>query len=93
MPGNDPTFQDTRLATVPSPMAGSGSIPADATVLTLGEFRQFTEHLDGDVQIVVASEDWWLNVPEIVLPETEPGTHGHQAITFYPADTFDTRQF
>lgn len=89
---------DLRRATTPSRMAGYGTgpepaIPADATVLTLGELRAFTAHLPDDVQVLVATDDWYQNAPEIQLPETEEGTHGHQAVTLYPADTFDPRQF
>ena len=78
-------------ATTLSPMAGyGGSIPVDATVLTLGEFRRFTSDLPGDVQIVVDDGDsWWLNVPTVIVPDGE----NFHAITLTTADTFDTRQF
>lgn len=93
-----PIDRDTRYATTLSPMAGYGyrplpTIPADATVMTLGEFRAFTGRLPDSTQIVVDRDGRSpLNIPALVLPETEEGTHGTFAVTLLTADTFDSRQ-
>lgn len=63
--------------------------------LTIGMLRQVTAAWPDDTQIVVAREDdderdGYLNIDTVVLPDEE---RGYLAITLYPVDTFDPRQF
>ena len=58
-------------------------------VLTVGELKKILADYSDDTQIVVANEEWYLNISNVVLPDN----NGIYAITFETADTFDPRQF
>lgn len=65
-------------------------------ILTMGELRKITDHLDDDVQVIIGGLDGgpeWLNVGWVVLPEFQPGTTGYLGLTLCATDTFDTRQW
>lgn len=58
-------------------------------VLTLAQFRKFTEHLSGHYQIVISDLDRnFLNVNLVSLPDDDE-TH---VINLLTANTFDPRQ-
>lgn len=58
-------------------------------VLTLAQFRKFTEHLSGHYQIVISDLNRdLLNVNLVSLPDNDE-TH---TITLLTANTFDARQ-
>ena len=57
--------------------------------LTVGELRKILSDYSDDTQIVVAKDDWYSNISDVILPDGE----GVYAITFETADTFDPRQF
>ena len=58
-------------------------------ILTLGQFLDLVKDLPLTTQMVVATNDWYENINEIILPDNE----FNLAITFYSKDTFDPRQF
>jgi hypothetical protein len=58
-------------------------------VLTVGELKELLSKYSDSTQIVVASEDWYVNISEVI----EPDDDGIYAITFYTTDDFDPRQF
>ena len=59
-------------------------------ILTLGQFRQFTQHLSDDTQIVTDDQnDWYWNIKSVQLPDQE----NYFAITLNTANDFDPRQF
>lgn len=65
--------------------------------LTLGQFRSLVAHLPDDVEIVVATADWFDNVTTVAVPHSGDVDDGYVAVTLFPADpngagTWDTRQ-
>jgi len=64
-------------------------ISSSKGILTLAQFRKMTENLPEDTQIVVANEDWFLNISGTYLPDND----SYFAITFTTTDDFDARQF
>jgi hypothetical protein len=64
-------------------------IPSAEGILTLAQFRKMTEYLPADTQIVVANEEWYLNISGTYLPDGD----SYFAITFTTTDDFDARQF
>ena len=58
-------------------------------ILTVGELRAILAKHSEDTQIVVAKDEWFANICEVVEPDNE----SYFAITLYTEDTFDPRQF
>ena len=58
-------------------------------ILTVGELKALLAKYEDNTQIVVAKDDWYANIAEIV----EPDNDSYFAITFYTKDDFDPRQF
>ena len=58
-------------------------------ILTVGELKELLSKHSDSTQIVVAQDDWYVNISEVV----EPDNDSYFAITFYTTDDFDARQF
>jgi hypothetical protein len=64
---------------------------------TVGDLRKVIEGLPDDMQILTAetprgSNSDWFNISQIVgVPDEEMSEYS--ALTFYPVDTYDSRQF
>ena len=58
-------------------------------ILTVGELKELLSKHSDSTQIVIAKDDWYVNVNEVV----EPDNDSYFAITFYTTDDFDARQF
>ena len=58
-------------------------------ILTVGELKEILANYSDDTQIVVAKEEWYLNISNVVLPDNESTL----ALTLETSDTFDPRQF
>ncbi len=59
-------------------------------ILTVGQMKAILANFSDDIQICVANEDWYLNISQVELPESEDTTRF--AITFVTSDDFDPRQ-
>jgi hypothetical protein len=64
-------------------------IASNEGILTLAQFRKMTENLPDETQIVVADEEWYLNISATYLPDND----AYFAITFATSNDFDARQF
>lgn len=65
-------------------------------ILTLGQLRAATAGLDDDVQIVVATDDWYDNVASVEVPtyDNDGDLAGdYAAVTIFPGEPVDSRQF
>ena len=58
-------------------------------ILTVGELKALLAKYEDNTQIVVAKDDWYANISEVV----EPDNDSYFAITLYTKDDFDARQF
>ena len=58
-------------------------------ILTVGELKELLSKHSDSTQIVVAKDDWFANIGEIV----EPDNDSYFAITIFTKDDFDARQF
>jgi len=58
-------------------------------ILTVGELKELLSKHSDSTQIVVANDDWFANISEII----EPDNDSYFAITIFTKDDFDARQF
>jgi hypothetical protein len=67
--------------------------------LTVGDLRQVIANLPDDIQILLApspagSYSDWFNVShEIGVPDISRDDSEYSALTFFPVDNYDSRQF
>ena len=59
-------------------------------ILTVGQLRALLVDLPDEAHVVVATDDWYVNVDAIGLPtpDCDPWT----ALTLFPGTAYDTRQ-
>jgi hypothetical protein len=62
-------------------------------VLLVGELLDALEGVDRSTHVVVATEGWFDNVGEVVIPGGDAEAGDHMAVTLYPAGAMDPRQF
>jgi hypothetical protein len=70
--------------------------------MTVGALRAALANVEDDVPLLVATDDWWLNVNGATFHDCNGNTiedglwddgRSVQAVSLATADTFDTRQF
>ncbi len=67
--------------------------------LTLGELREATRELPDDVQILLAPSpadsysEWFNASKEIGIPDLLRDDSEYSAVTLFPVDNYDSRQF
>lgn len=67
--------------------------------LTVGDLRKVIENLPDSVQILMAPNpkeayaDWFNVSHEIGLPDLSRDDSDYSALTFFPVDNYDSRQF
>jgi hypothetical protein len=59
--------------------------------VTVNEFRVVLATLPGELQIVLATDEWYANIGAIVVPVEGGGDYS--ALTLFPGPDIDTRQF
>lgn len=67
----------------------NNELKVEKGILTVGTLKNLLAKYDNETQILVASDDYYLNIDEILLPDGD----GIHAITLIPNDSFDPRQF
>lgn len=66
---------------------------------TVGDLRKVLEGLPDDMQILLGAQEEgayadWFNVShEVGVPDLEEGDSEYSALTFFPVNTYDSRQF
>lgn len=67
--------------------------------LTVGDLRQVIANLPDDIQILLAPSpagaysDWFNVSHEIGVPDISRDDSEYSALTFFPVDNYDSRQF
>lgn len=65
----------------------------DAPILTVGELRTLLDGVEDDVQVVLATDEWYVNVREVVVPGPNWELSEYSAVTIFPGVDVETRQF
>lgn len=59
-------------------------------IMTVGQLRGILHGVDPDVHVVIATDDWYVNVESAVVPGDDGD--GYLAVTLYPGFPYDSRQ-
>lgn len=64
-------------------------------ILTVGQLRAMLAGLDDGDHVVLATDDWFVNVEHVGRPVRDAGGEsvtGFECLTLFPGSPFDTRQ-
>lgn len=69
--------------------------PSPNGIITVKELRELLLEVDGDMQVVLGRDDWYVNVGKVVVPQAQAWADGdstYSCFTIYPGAEFDARQ-